>query len=214
MLTGGPDDSASRSVPLKHTRGAAHTQDCSLSAPWEATCDRKANHFLQNKQSWWFIIIITVIILNPPKISVNCYQGFVKMAIIWRTTVLPPMRKQCRLPGCRWREAEFNKGINSSGSPREPEQHANQERDAEWEVLPKGWLGSMWVTHLAEEARQRQTPWGEHPPRGQDHTEKCGPAQENRVKPRTQGRGGQGSGSPYKCGAASRTKKPNTQSIR
>lgn len=161
MLTGGPDDSASRSVPLEHTRGAAHTQDCSLSAPWEATRDRKANHFLQNKQSWWFIIIITVIILNPPKISVNCYQGFVKMAIIWRTTDLPPMRKQRRLPGCRWREAEFNKGINSSGSPREPEQHANQERDAEWEVLPKGWLGSMWVTHLAEEARHRGKPIGE-----------------------------------------------------
>lgn len=67
------------------------------------------------------------------------------------------------------------------------------------------------VTHLVEEAGRRGGPLGDSILPEARTTHKC--AEQDRVKPGTQGERGQGSEFLHKCGAASRSKKPNTQRI-
>ena len=66
--------------------------------------------------------------------------------------------------------------------------------------------------HQTEEhGAERRIPSGKHLLGRQDHRERS--AQENRAKPSIQGKGRQGCGFPNKCGVASGSKKPNTQSV-
>lgn len=72
--------------------------------------------------------------------------------------------------------------------------------------------GRCWGSALGGRAEQRAGPLGRAASwRTEPHREIH--AQEKRAKARTQGKGGQGSGTQHKCGAASESKKPNTQSI-
>ena len=142
---------------------------------------------------------------NPPKIILNCCHGSVKIAHDLENNSSPTSEKTeqvARAPTGRSRVCQGDK--QQHVTPGTGTTHASQEWDAERKCCRR--TGSH---TLGRGARTRGHPLGRASSQKTGHRE----VQENRARPRTHGKGRQGSHFPPKCGAASRSEKPNTQSI-
>ena len=107
------------------------------------------------------------------------------------------------------RSRVYQRDKNSSTSPQELGQHMPVRSESQNVSAAQGWAGS----HTPGRGAQRNAdPWQETASSwNSGHTEKSPRGQSKAQDPR-QGR--PRSGFPHKCGAASGSKKPNTQSIR